>query len=107
MTVAVVRASRQLAGGAVVTASDLTVARARPTDLPAGAYADPGSVVGQTLAAPVAKGQMLTPLAVRSGRTGVAAGHVMAPLRLGDAGVAALLHAGDVVDLVAADAESA
>jgi Flp pilus assembly protein CpaB len=31
----------------------------------------------------------------------------MAPLRLGDAGMAALLHPGDVVDVVAADAESA
>jgi Flp pilus assembly protein CpaB len=106
-TVPVVRASRQLAGGAVVTASDLSVTRARPTDVPVGVYTQPGSVVGQSLAAPVAKGQMLTPLAVSSGRTGVAAGHVMAPLRLGDAGMAALLHAGDVVDVVAADAESA
>ena len=74
---------------------------------PAGAYIDRRSVVGQTLAAPVAKGQMLTPLAVSSGRTGVGAGRVMAPLRLGDAGMAALLHPGDVVDVVAADAESA
>jgi pilus assembly protein CpaB len=103
----VVRASRQLAGGAVVTASDLSIVRVRPADVPAGVYTDPGSVLGQTLAAPVAKGQILTPLAVSSGLTGVAAGHVMAPLRLADAGVAALLHPGDIVDVVAATAESA
>ena len=103
----VVRTSRQLAGGAVVADSDLSVAQAWPADVPAGAYTDRSSVVGQTLAAPVAKGQMLTPLAVTSGRTGIGAGRVMAPLRLGDAGMAALLHPGDVVDVVAADAESA
>jgi pilus assembly protein CpaB len=106
-TVAVVRAARQLAGGAVITASDLSVAQVRPGDLPVGAYTDVGAVVGQTLAAPVAKGQVLTPLAISSGRTGVGTGHVMAPLRLGDAGMAALLHPGDVVDVVAADTESA
>ena len=105
-TVAVVRATRQLAGGATVGPADLSVDEVPPADVPVGVYTDPGSVLGQTLAAPVAKGQMLTPLAVSSGRTGVGAGHVMAPLRLADAGMAALLHPGDVVDVVAADAES-
>jgi hypothetical protein len=62
--------------------------------------------VGKTLAAPVAANQMMTLLATTSSRGAVAAGHVIAPLKLADSAQAALLQPGDVVDVVGAGAEA-
>jgi len=105
-TVEVVRAKRQLAGGAVISPGDLSVERVVAADAPEGAVSDPGALVGQTLAAPIARRQVLTGLAFISTRVGVAHGHVLAPLRLADAELATLLQPGDVVDVLAADPES-
>jgi hypothetical protein len=67
---------------------------------------DPDDLVGKTLAAPVAANQMMTLLATTLSRGAVAADHVIAPLKLADSAQAALLQPGDVVDVVAADAEA-
>ena len=72
-----------------------------------GAVLAVDDLVGRRLAAPVAEGQILTPLALSAAAADVARGHVVAPLRLADADLAALLRAGDLVDVVAADDQTA
>jgi pilus assembly protein CpaB len=101
-----VRARTQLAGGTVLSASDIGVDRVAAADVPDGVVTDPDDLVGKTLAAPVAANQMMTLLATTSSRSAVAADHVIAPLKLADSAQAALLQPGDVVDVVAADAEA-
>lgn len=105
-TLRVVRAASQLAGGAVVRAGDLEVADIVAVDAPVGALSDPGSVIGQRLAASVAEGQVLTGLAMAAARGGRARGQVVAPLRIADADLVQLLRPGELVDVVAADAQS-
>jgi hypothetical protein len=101
-----VRARTQLAGGTVLSASDIGVDRVAAADVPDGVVTDPDDLVGKTLAAPVAANQMMTLLATTLSRGAVAADHVIAPLKLADSAQAALLQPGDVVDVVAADAEA-
>jgi SAF domain-containing protein len=98
-----VKARTQLAGGTVVSASDISVERVAATDVPEGVVTDPDDLVGKTLAAPVAKNQMMTLLATTTARGVASPGQVIAPLRLADSAQAALLQPGDVVDIVAAD----
>ena len=104
--VTAVKARRQLAGGTVLTASDISVDRVAAADVPEGVVTSPDDLVGKTLAAPVAENQMMTLLATTTARGAVHPGHVIAPLRLADSAQAALLQPGDVVDVVAADSEA-
>lgn len=104
-TLSVVRATSQLAGGAVVESSDVHLSEVAAVDAPAGALTEVADVVGQRLAAPVANGQMLTELALLSTRSGTS-GLVVAPLRLADFDVAALLRPGEMVDVVATDEQT-
>jgi pilus assembly protein CpaB len=103
--ITVVKAKSQLPGGTVLSAADLAVDRVVAADVPEGVVTDPNDLVGKTLAGPVAENQMMTPLTTTAPRTSVPAGHVMAPLRLADAALTALLRPGDVVDVVAADTD--
>ena len=105
-TMTVLRATAELPGGARLTAADLRIDQVVATDAPESIVADPADLVGRTVSAPVARGQIMTELAVTSARDPTGRGHVLAPLRLADAEVVALLRAGDVVDVLAADAES-
>jgi pilus assembly protein CpaB len=104
--ITVVKAKYQLPGGTVVSASDLVLDRVVASDAPEGVITDPLALVGKTLAVPVAENQMMTPLTATATRTSVPQGHVIAPLRLGDAALATLLRPGDVVDVIAAGAQS-
>lgn len=101
--ITVVKARSQLPGGTVVSAADLVLDRVAAADVPEGALTDPDGLIGKTLAAPVAENQMLTPLTALAARTSVSPGHVIAPLRLADAALGALLKPGDVVDVIAAN----
>ena len=103
-TVSVVRAAAALEGGARLTLDDVEVADIVVDDAPDGVVADPDALVGRTLAAPVPRGQVLTERAVVSARA--SPGRVLAPLRLADAEATALLQAGDVVDVLAADPQA-
>ena len=105
-TTRVVRTATELPGGTRLSTADLRVDEVVAADVPESAVADPAVLVGRTLAAPAAKGQILTELAVTSARNAIAPGRVLAPLRLADADVVTLLRAGDVVDVLAADAQS-
>ncbi|HEU4907982.1 MAG TPA: SAF domain-containing protein [Propionibacteriaceae bacterium] len=106
-TITVVKARSQLPGGMFLSASDLVLDRVVASDAPEGVLTDPDELVGKTLAAPVARDQMLTLLTTTAARTSVPPGHVIAPLRLGDSALTALLRPGDVVDVVAADPDAA
>jgi pilus assembly protein CpaB len=103
-TVTAVRATGALEGGTRLGLDDLEVAQVVAADAPEEVVADPGALVGRTLAAPVPRGQVLTERAVVSARA--SPGRVLAPLRLADAEATALLRAGDVVDVLAADPQA-
>lgn len=104
-TVELLVAARDLPAGAVVAADDV-----RPLDLPrdavpASALDDP---VGATLAAPLGSGEPVTALRVIGPDLAAAApGTVALPVRLSDAGQAALLEVGDRIDLLATDPQAA
>lgn len=102
-TVPAVVATDQLRAGSVLRPADVEVRQVRVDDTPTGLVTDPAGLLGRTVAGPVAKGQMLTELALVAARTATAAGQVVAPVRLADAGLAPLLHPGDLVDVIAAD----
>ena len=103
-TVTVTRTAAALEGGTRLGSDDLEVAQIVASDAPDDVVADPAALVGRTLAAPVPRGQVLTERAVVSARA--SPGRVLAPLRLADAEAAALLRAGDVVDVLAADPQA-
>lgn len=100
--VPVVAAAHALAGGAVLTADDLTTIRVPAAAVPTGAlrHAD---AIGLMVAAPMARGEPLTELRVAGPALLAAArsGSVAAPVRVADAGVATLLQVGDRIDLLA------
>lgn len=100
-TVAVLVAARDLPSGTLLGERDL-VARDFPAEL-----APPdstGAVAGRVLAAPIRRGEVLTDVRlVGPGLADAAPGETVVPVRLPDAGMAALLRAGDEVDLVATD----
>jgi pilus assembly protein CpaB len=101
----VVRATTDLTSGAIVRSSDITVSSIAEDALPRGALVDPTAVVGRRLIGPVADGQVLTGLDLLGKSWGIGPGHVIAPLRLADSEVAALLQPGALIDVIAADPE--
>jgi pilus assembly protein CpaB len=96
----------ELPGGVVLHPADLEGREILASDAPEGFLPTTGGLVGRTLAAPAAKGQILTALDLVSTRSPVASGHVVAALRLGDPGLVRLLRTGDVVDVLAADEQT-
>jgi pilus assembly protein CpaB len=104
--ITVVKAKSQLPGGTILAAADLMVDSAVASDVPEGVLTDPNVLVGKTLAAPVAENQMMTLLTTTAARSTVSSGHVIAPLKLADSSLTALLRPGDVVDVVAADPQA-
>jgi pilus assembly protein CpaB len=101
-------AARDLPGGVLLTRADLTVAGLPPSAVPSGALAE-GAALGRTLAAPVRRGEPLTDVRLVGPGLAAALGKdlVETPIRLADPAVAALLHAGDLVDVLAAPADRA
>ncbi|TQN37592.1 Flp pilus assembly protein CpaB [Blastococcus colisei] len=105
---AVTVAAADLPPGTVLTASDLTVARFPDELLPAGVAADPSALVGRVLAGAVRAAEPVTDVRlVGAGLTALLPeGQVAAPVRLADLAVAALVSAGDRVDVLATSPES-
>ena len=98
---AVPTVARDLPAGTTLTARDVVTVEYAPGTAPAGLADRP---VGRVLAAPMRAGEAVTD--VRLVGAPLAAAYpddVVVPVRLPDAGMAALLHVGDVIDLVAAD----
>lgn len=97
-------AARSLPTGHVLAADDLAQVQAPAPLLPATAATSIEQVVGKRLAGPLTTGEPITHAAtVGPGLlTGLPADTVALPVRISDAGAAALVAAGDRIDLVAA-----
>lgn len=102
-TVAALRVTADLAGGSTLSAVDLRVDQLPADALPAGALRDPAAALGRTLAGRVPRGQVLSSTDLVGGRRPGSAGRVIAPIRLADAELTALLSDGDLVDVLGAD----
>ncbi|MCW2809290.1 MAG: hypothetical protein JWQ93_3245 [Marmoricola sp.] len=103
-TMAVWTAGRDLPSGTVLQPSDLTAAQFAPDTVPADVVRDAAEVVGRTLASPMSRGEVLTPLRmVASGLLRGYPGSMAVPLRVTDAAIVELLRVGDRVSFVVAD----
>lgn len=105
--VPVVVAAHDLPAGSVLTPADVRRTGFTPDSVPESTVAE-ADLVGRTLAAPLRAGEPVTDVrlvgpALTDGYPGLTA----VPVRLPDTGMAALLHVGDRIDLVAADPQDA
>jgi pilus assembly protein CpaB len=98
-------AARDLTGGAPIAAGDVKLERVPSGDLPAGAMAAATHPVGRLLAAPMRRGEPLTDVRLLSPSLLTASDQpndVAVPVRIADgAATIALVHAGDLVDVIA------
>lgn len=98
-------AARDLPAGQLLRADDLVERRVAPGVVPEGVV---GSPTGRLLAAPLREGEAVTD--VRLVGDGLAQaqppGTTVLPIRLSDAGQAALLTVGDRIDLLATDPQA-
>ncbi|MCU1589184.1 MAG: hypothetical protein JWP11_440, partial [Frankiales bacterium] len=99
---------RDLAAGTALSASDLRTVEVPRALSPAGALVATTEALGRVLAAPLRRGEPLTDVRI----TGAAllapgmSGLVAVPVRIADAASAALVTAGDRVDVLAAAART-
>lgn len=102
-------AARDLAPGVALGPTDVAVRTVPPDLVPLGALGEPAAVAGRQVVGGVRAGEPLTDVRLLGPVAAVAAAGVPdaagVPVRLADAGVAALLVPGARVDLVAAGAE--
>jgi Flp pilus assembly protein CpaB len=97
-TTSVVAAGHDLVPGQVLTADDLrTVSLPKAPD---GAITDLSALVGRSVAGPVRRGEPLTDVRLLGAGLVQGADLVAAQVRLADPAGAALLHAGDRVDVL-------
>ena len=103
--VSVLVADQDLTGGSALDPGDLRTARLPAALAPDTAVRPGADLEGVVLAAPLADGETLTTtrLVGASLLAGYGPAMVGVPVRLADAAVARLLHAGDLVDVLAAD----
>ncbi len=105
----VVVAARDLRPGAALTADDVRVEKRLATTVPDGTQADLGAVVGSTLASPTRRGEVLTDvrlLGSRLAESTAGPGARIVPLHLADGALIDLVRVGDVVDVLAAPADT-
>jgi SAF domain len=103
----VVVAARDLSPGIALTPDDIRVENRLITTLPDGSQADPGTVIGSTLAGPTRRGEVLTDvrlLGSRLAESTAGPGARIVPLHLADGALIDLVRVGDVVDVLAAPA---
>ena len=102
--VRVLTAGRDLAAGTSLAAADLRVVELPAALAPAGALVTAADAVGRVLAAPLRRGEPLTDLRLAGADllSHRGEGLVAVPLRVADAASAALVTAGDRVDVLAA-----
>lgn len=105
-SVPVLTAAHDLPAGSVLAADDLVAVAYAAGTPPSGATADADAVVGETLAAPLRRGEPVTDVRlVGPALTDPDPARSAVPVRLADAAAVALLQPGDRVDLVATDPE--
>ncbi len=98
-----VAAADDLSAGHVLTASDLTLVPVDPAAAPASRLADVAAGVGQTLAAPLERGEIVTAPRLRpaTALAGLPLGERAVHVPLSDKGALPLVRPGDRVDVVA------
>lgn len=110
--VPVLTATRDLAAGMPLTAEDLVATTMPRALVPSGALTEMAGAVGQFVAGPVRRGEPLTDVRLLSsglldrGAGGGGAAEVAVPVRVAEPAVAALVRAGDRVDVLAAAPEA-
>ena len=104
-TTPVVAAARDVGGGAVLSADDLTVVAVPSGLAPAGALRDPALAVGRSPAGPVRQGEALTDVRLLGSGLLPEGPEVAAPVRVAEPAMSALVRAGDLVDVLAAAPE--
>src|SRR4051812_44854478 len=97
-------AGRDLAAGTALAPADLRVIELPAAAAPAGALVAAADAVGRVLAAPLRRGEPLTNVRIAGVDllTARGPGLVAVPVRVADAASAALVTAGDRIDVVAA-----
>lgn len=104
-TVPVLTAARDLSAGTVLGPDDL-VATALPEDLvPEGALTDMAATGGRVAAGPVRRGEPLTDVRLLGAALLPKGTQVAVPVRLAEPATAALVRAGDLVDVLSAAPE--
>ncbi|WP_235681401.1 SAF domain-containing protein [Tomitella gaofuii] len=102
----VVIAARDLSPGAEVTAADLAVVQRAARAVPRGALSTQERALGRMIAAPVRAGEALTDVRLLGEPLARAAAGVqdarLVTVRLADPALAEVVHAGDLVDIIAA-----
>ena len=104
-TTGVLTAGRDLPAGAVLAPGDLVTARVPQSLVPAGALTDAAAVVGRPVAGPVRRGEPLTDVRLLGAALLPDGSDVAVPVRLAEPATAALVAAGDKVDVLAASPE--
>jgi Flp pilus assembly protein CpaB len=102
--VEVVVAARDLTPGIALNPHDVRIEKRLATTVPDGSQANPGAMVGATLASPTRRGEVLTDVRVLGSRLAETAGPGarFVPLHLADSALIDLVRVGDVVDVLAA-----
>ena len=114
--VAVLTATRDLAPGVPLTAGDLVTALVPAAVVPAGVLVEPAAALGRLLAGPVRRGETLTdarllgpgllgPGLIGPGMPAGAPDELAVPVRVAEPATAALVRAGDRVDVLSASPE--
>jgi Flp pilus assembly protein CpaB len=98
----VLTVTRDLAAGAAVTASDVRATSVPVALRPAGALRDPAQAVGRLVAGPVRRGEALTDVRLLGAALLPPGTEVALPVRLAEPATAALVVAGDRVDVLSA-----
>ncbi|MDN5757709.1 MAG: SAF domain-containing protein [Tomitella sp.] len=102
----VVVAAHDLSPGSAIGPQDVAVVQRSSRAVPEGALAATDAVLGHTIAAPVREGESLTDVRLLGTRLAQSAAGVddarLVTIRLADPAVAAVVHAGDLVDVIAA-----
>jgi Flp pilus assembly protein CpaB len=105
----VVVAARDLEPGTELTVDDVTLESRSATTIPDGALSRVDDMVGKTLAGPARRGEVLTDVRLLGPRLAAAAAGPDArvvPLQLADPALLDVVRAGDVVDVLAVDADA-
>jgi Flp pilus assembly protein CpaB len=101
----IVVATRDLSSGVELTVTDVRLEKRSTATVPDGSRASVDEVVGQTLAGPARRGEVLTDVRLLGPRLAESAAGPDArivPLHLADTALLDLVRAGDVVDVLAA-----
>lgn len=101
-TVPVLTAARDLRWGAPLTPADLAVTQMPARSVPDGALASASDARGRLVASPVRRGEPITDVRLVGPSLLSEPGLVAVGVRIADAGLAALVRPGSVVDVLAA-----